>query len=312
LRYSKSVNYNFYPNPVRIPYQAEGINRTDDAMWGKHKGTKKIYKPNPLGKVPEDWWLMNILNANDPERLGYPTQKPERLLERIIKSSSNIGDIVLDPFCGCGTTVSVAERLKRKWIGIDITHLAISLIIHRIKSAYGNTAEFDVVGEPEDFLSAKDLALRDRFQFQWWALSKIGARSVDKKKGADKGIDGKIFFHDEDSNGKTKQIIISVKSGKVSVKDIRDLRGVIEREKAEIGVLISLEEITKPMRAEATNAGFYHSPGINRNYPRIQILTINEIFNGKEIDSPAKFGNVTFKKAPKISLEEDVEETTMF
>jgi len=132
LRYSKADMYNFYPDPVRIPYQAEGQGRTDSSMWGKHKGSNKAYKPNPLGKVPEDWWLINPLNANDPERLGYPTQKPELLLERIIKASSVEGDIVLDPFCGCGTAIAVSQRLGRRWKGIDITPLAVNLIKHRL------------------------------------------------------------------------------------------------------------------------------------------------------------------------------------
>lgn len=193
LRYSKTNDYVFCSGPIRIPYQAEGIGRTDDAMWGKHKGTDKIYKPHPLGKVPEDWWPMNILNANDPERLGYPTQKPETLLERIIKASSDKGDTVLDPFCGCGTAIAVSQKLKRQWIGIDITHLAINLIKWRMKHMFDlqPKRDYKVIGEPIDLEGAKALAHQNRYQFQWWALSLIDARPYgDKKKGKDTGIDG--------------------------------------------------------------------------------------------------------------------------
>ena len=125
-------------------------------MWGKHKGTNKVYKPHPLGKIPEDWWLMNILNANDPERLGYPTQKPEELLERIIKVSSNEGDVVLDAYCGCGTTVAVSQRLNRQWIGIDITYQSISLILKRLEDSFGKGVleELKLNGIPKDMEAA--------------------------------------------------------------------------------------------------------------------------------------------------------------
>jgi len=137
FRYSKSDKYAFYPDAVRIPYQAEGIKRSDDSMWGRHPGTNKVYKPHPLGKVPEDWWPMDALNANSPERLGYPTQKPRALIERIIKASSKEGDLVLDPFCGCGTTLVAAEGLHRRWIGIDVSPIAITLTQRRLHSAFG-------------------------------------------------------------------------------------------------------------------------------------------------------------------------------
>ena len=154
-------------------------------MWGKHKGTDKVYKPHPLGKVPEDWWAMNILNANDPERLGYPTQKPLALLERIIKSSSEEGQVLLDPFCGCGTSITAAQDLKRHWIGIDITHLSINLIKWRMKHMFGlePRKDYKVIGEPEDLNGAKELASQNRYQFQWWATALIDARPYgDKKK----------------------------------------------------------------------------------------------------------------------------------
>ncbi|MFY9791359.1 MAG: DNA methyltransferase [Candidatus Sulfotelmatobacter sp.] len=232
--------------------------------------------------------------------MGYPTQKPEALLERIAKASSNEGDTILDPFCGCGTAISVAQRLNRRWIGIDITHLAIGLIKKRLDDAFGESvrATYEVIGEPVDLKGAEALAKEDPYQFQWWALSLVGARPLEKKKGADQGIDGRLYFHDE-KGGKTKQIILSVKAGKLHAPYVRDLRGVIEREKAEIGVLISMEAPTKPMLKEAAEAGFYRSPGLTDRYPRIQILSIEELLAAKKIDYPRFAADATFKKAPK-------------
>ena len=239
------------------------------------------------------------INSQAAERLGYPTQKPEPLLERIIKASSSEGETVLDPFCGCGTAVSVAQRLRRNWIGIDITHLAIGLIKSRLRDAFGVEVAktYTVIGEPTSLPDATELAKDDPYQFQWWALGLVGARRAEQKKGADHGIDGRLFFHDEGGTGKTKQILLSVKAGHVNVSQLRDLRGVIDREKAEIGVLLCLEDVTKPMRTEAASAGFYKSPW--GNHPRLQILTIAELFDGKGINYPHPAGNLTFKRAPR-------------
>ena len=235
------------------------------------------------------------------ERLGYPTQKPEALLERIIQASSNESDLVLDPFCGCGTAIAVAHRLGRAWIGIDITHLAITLIKHRLRDAFGDQLDFDVIGEPVSLPDAEALAKQDAFQFQWWALGLVGARPVEQKKGSDKGIDGRLYFHDEAKGRKTKQVILSVKSGKTGVAHLTELRGVVEREKAEIGVFITMREPTKPMRSEAAGAGFYDSPGWKTSHPRMQILTVAELLEGRTIDMPPVGQvSVTFKKAPKV------------
>lgn len=240
------------------------------------------------------------IGAQAKERLGYPTQKPEGLLERIIQASSNPGDVILDPFCGCGTTIAAAQKLGRKWIGIDITHLAITLIKKRLLDAYGEgvTKEYEVVGEPTDVAGAQELAKQDRFQFQYWALGLVGARPYEQKKGADQGIDGRLYFHDE--GDKTKQVILSVKSGKLKATDVRDLRAVIDREKAEIGVLIALEDFSQPMKAEAASAGFYKSLGYNQSYPRLQLITVQDLLDGKRIEMPLeKHTNVTFKQAAK-------------
>jgi DNA methylase/NACHT-associated inactive restriction endonuclease len=240
------------------------------------------------------------ISAAAAERLGYPTQKPEALLERIIKASSNEGDVVLDPFCGCGTAIAVAQRLNRRWIGIDITHLAIGLIKNRLDDAFGPSIRdtYEVIGEPVDLSGAQRLAEDDPYQFQWWALSLVGARPLQKKKGADQGIDGRLYFHDEKS-GKTKQIILSVKAGHVQASHIRDLRGVIEREKAEIGALLCMEPPTKPMLKEAAEAGLYQTPGLTDKYPRLQILSIAELLGGQKLQYPRFALDLTFKKAPK-------------
>jgi DNA modification methylase len=261
---------------------------------------RKSYADELKGMPIQNLWTdIAELNSQAQERLGYPTQKPEALLERIVKASSAEGELVLDPFCGCGTAVAVAERLKRRWIGIDITHLAIGLIKSRLRDAFGAEVAktYTVVGEPTSLPDAAELAQDDPYQFQWWALGLVGARRAEQKKGADHGIDGRLFFHDEGGTGKTKQILLSVKAGHVTVSQLRDLRGVIDREKADIGVLLCLEDVTKPMRTEAASAGFYKSPW--GNHPRLQILTIAELFEGKGIDYPHPAGNLTFKRAPK-------------
>lgn len=239
------------------------------------------------------------LSPHAKERLGYPTQKPEALLERIIKASSNEGDLVLDPFCGCGTTVQVAQRLNRRWIGIDITHLAIGLIKKRLTDAFGPEIKstYEVIGEPTDYAGAAQLAAEDKYQFQWWALGQVGARPADQKKGADRGIDGRLYFHD-DASGKSKQIVFSVKAGHVTVPQVRDLRGVLEREQAEIGVFLTFEAPTKPMLKEAAEAGFYKSSD-GSTWARIQILTIQQILDGRQPEYPAHRRDATFKKAPR-------------
>jgi hypothetical protein len=250
----------------------------------------------PVGNVWDD---IPPINSQAAERLGYPTQKPEALLERIIKASSNEGDVVLDPFCGCGTAIAAAQRLKRCWIGIDVTHLAIGLIKQRLQDAFGPDIRkaYDVIGEPTDFNSAKELASQDRFQFQAWALGLVGARkAASSKKGADHGIDGKLFFRDGKDD--LSQIILSVKSGSVQVRDIRDLVGTIEREKAQLGVLITLEPPSRPMVKEAVDAGFYKSDNFTDKVPRIQIVTIEELLAGKHIEFP-HLQQETFKQAPK-------------
>ena len=228
----------------------------------------------------------------------------------------------MDPFCGCGTTIAVAQHLNRRWMGIDITHLAITLIKQRLKDAFGveplamsvsagsRVAEaraeyggtkrpYQVIGEPVSVPDAAALAASDPYQFQWWALGLVAARPVEQKRGADKGIDGKIVFLG-DSAGKFETVILSVKAGHVTANHVRDLRGVVDREKAAIGVLISMEDPTGPMQTEAVTAGFFESKTWGRKYPKIQLLTVADLLSGKKIEMPPiKQVGATFKKAPK-------------
>jgi len=270
----------------------------------------KRYLDEMPGVPLQDLWTdIPPIGAGAQERLGYPTQKPEALLERIIKSSTNKGDVVLDPFCGCGTTIAAAESLKRPWIGIDITHLAIGLIKSRLETAYSGEAEYAVIGEPTTLDGAQELAADDKYQFQAWALGKVGARSVEPiKKGADKGVDGRLRF--KYGRDEFKEIVFSVKGGQLHATDVRDLRGVREREEAEIGVLISFEEPTRLMCEEAASAGFFESPW--GKHPRIQLLTIEEILSGKIVDYPRTAGiNVTTKAAPRVTVK-DAHELHLF
>lgn len=265
------------------------------------KPRRKNFLADYSGTEVDNIWIdIHPLGQKQSESMGYPTQKPLALLERILKASSEPGDVVLDPFCGCGTAIAAAQKLGRNWIGIDITHLAISLVKRRMEDAFGESIQYEVVGEPTTVDGARTLAEQDKYQFQWWALGLVGARPADQKKGADHGVDGRLYFHD-DASGKTKQVVLSVKGGQhVSVSHIRDLKGVLDRDKAEIGVYISLEEATKPMRAEAAQAGFYQSDIWNRDYPKVQILTIAELLDGKQIDMPPiQQVNQTFRRAKR-------------
>ncbi|MDD5190216.1 MAG: DNA methyltransferase [Dehalococcoidales bacterium] len=309
------------PNPDRpnLTYEFKGIVRV--WRWTKSRmlsedAKGKIVVPKGGNGIPRykrfldeqegipigDFWA-DIEMASGSERLGYDTQKPIALLERIISSSSEKGDIVLDPFCGCGTAIIASQKLGRKWIGIDLTHLAINLMRNRLRDSFPKL-KFEVIGEPQDLAGARELAHNpDRYQFQWWALGKIGARPMgEKKKGADQGIDGIISFIDNTEN-KAKRVVVQVKSGHVGVSVIRELQTVAYKEA--IGVLITLESPTTQMIKEAVSAGYYHSPIYDKNYPKIQIITVEELFQGQTVEMPPQTQtSITFTKAPKINNDE--------
>ena len=279
--YTKSDNYKFNPDAIRLPYK-ESTRKRAGYMSSAH-GRKFVREIHQGGKFPEDWWEIPYLRPNARENLGYETQKPEALLERIIKASSEEGDVILDPFCGCGTALVVAHRLGRRWVGIDITHLAINIMKWRLEKTFPSI-QYGVVGEPVDLAGARVLAEQDRFQFQCWALSLIGARPKGKVRGADEGVDGYCYFVDE--RDKARKAVVQVKSGRASVRDVRDLSGVMDREGAPIGILLTLEKPTGPMLREAGAKGLYRSP-LGRDYPRIQILTIEECLAGRKPDIPS-------------------------
>jgi DNA modification methylase len=265
------------------------------------------------GVALQDIWT-DIPPALGDEDLGYDTQKPEELLERIINASSNEGDVVLDPFCGCGTAVAVAEEFNRRWIGIDITHLAISLMKHRLHDTFGSElSEYSVIGLPEDVESARALATESehdgRYQFEYWALGLVDARPATGKKGADSGIDGYINFFD-DNSGKAKRIIVQVKSGHVNRGMVATLKGDMDAQDAAIGIFITLEEPTEPMRQAAISAGFYEPEGLPGNqYPRVQILTIEQLLDGAQPEYPRFAAPQTFRKAPRRKRQQGVQQT---
>ena len=302
------------PGPTRMWSKSK---ETMDELWNKgliitgRDGKPRLdglieYLDEKEGMPAQDWWddIQRIGNTAK-ERLGYPTQKPEALLERIIRASSNEGDVVLDPFCGCGTAIAAAHKLGRKWIGIDITHLSIALQKYRLQDMFElvSGTDYAVIGEPATVDGARELA-RDsanegRYQFEWWALSLVRAKPVGGsagsrrgKKGADQGIDGVINFFDEDDKGKKKpqKVVAQVKSGVVKSGDIRDLKGAVEREGAAIGVFITLEQPTGAMIKEALAAGWYESPAWGKKYRRLQILTIGDLFEGAGVDMPPQHG----------------------
>lgn len=255
----------------------------------------KKYLQDSKGRTITNCWT-DIQQAAGNESLGYPTQKPLALLIRIIEASSNPGDVVLDPFCGCGTAVHAAQKLGRKWLGIDITHLAIHLVERRMKDAFPGI-QFKIHGEPEDVDSARDLAERDKHEFQLWACSLVSAQPYKGgKKGPDSGIDGIIYFQDDKAT--TKKIMVSVKGGEhVTRTMMADLKNTVDREGAQMGLFVTLVEPTAPMRKEALSAGFYTNP-FDEQFPKIQIMTIAELMGGKKPQyRDFTGGSASFKKA---------------
>lgn len=255
-----------------------------------------VEEQDSAGPPLSDVWEIPIVAPSGKERLGYPTQKPEALLERVILASSAPGAVVLDPFCGCGTAIAVAQKLGREWIGIDITHLAIGLIRRRLSDAFGSVP-FEVIGEPATVSDAEQLAAEDPYQFQWWILSRVGARVEERKKGADRGVDGRMQFRADGKRSVPQQVVFSVKAGKPRPEHVRELRGVLEREGATAGVLLLMQPPTPAMVTEAATAGFFTSPW--GRHPRLQIRTAAEILDGKGLDIPAPSQtNATYRHAP--------------
>ncbi len=268
----------------------EALDEEGKLVWSN---TGRPYRKTylPPGQSPTNLWAdISNVSAQAKERLGYPTQKPEALLERIINASSNEGDVVLDPFCGCGTSVAAAQKLNRQWLGIDITHLAVALMKNRLKTAFDLEPgqDYAVVGEPQDSGGARALWEQDPYQFQFWAVSLLEAQpQSEQRRGADRGIDGLLYFIDGPRRS-TQKVVVQVKGGRVSSPQVRDLKGVVEREQAALGLFISLEPPTRDMRAEAASGGFYHSDLWQQDYPKIQMRTIEEMLSGQSFDLPPR------------------------
>ena len=278
-------------------YENGEIVQTGPGAVPRHK---RYLDEAPGVSLQNDWG--DVMSTSKHESLGYPTQKPLSLLRRIIATSSSAGDVILDPFCGCGTAVHAAQSLKRRWIGIDITHLAVSLIEKRLNNAFGKQCHYTVVGTPGDIDAARDLALRDKYQFQYWAVSLVDAQPYQgKKKGADGGIDGLKFFRDAEKC-EARKILVSVKGGdSVGLTMVKDLITTVSHNGAEIGLFITLTPPTKPMLAEAAKAGFYTS-ALGNKFPRLQILTIEDLLSGKaRAEHPDYEPDLNFKKAKRES-----------
>jgi len=293
------------PNGWRMPedrakqWLSEG--RIEVPPAGKIPSYKRYLDEMGGPAVTNIWSDIPPVNSQAKEALPYPTQKPLALLERIIQAGSNPGDVILDPFCGCGTAVIAAHKLNRDWIGIDITSLATTLIKTRLVDSFGiiEKKDYDVVGEPVTAADARALFQKDAFEFQKWAVGLVPrAYPYQDKKGADSGIDGVLRFKDD--IGDPKRCVIQVKGGRVSVKEIRDFRGVMDREKATVGLFITLDRPTAPMLREADSVGFYITPMGNIRLPRLQIRTIEQLLTdeGFKIPSAALFMGV--KKAERV------------
>jgi DNA modification methylase len=289
--------------------------------WPKLKRYLAEARGVPIQDVITDITALVTMGGRKQERLGYPTQKPVELLERIINASSREGDVVLDPFCGCGTATDAAEKLGRDWIGIDVTYIAIDLIERRLEQNYGLKAGRDYVldGAPEDVESARYLfeQVEDGpYQFQFWAVGVIGAQphgaglgGKKGKKGGDGGIDGVLYFRTPDG-AKLEKVIVSVKGGKsLNPGMIRDLESVVRREKAAMGVFLSLEEPTAGMRQEAAKHGLYHYE--SESYPVIQILTVAELLAGRRPAIPRGAANVSLERRDVMTVDRDKRSKTM-
>ncbi|MEX2246308.1 MAG: DNA methyltransferase [Dehalococcoidia bacterium] len=279
-------------DPSNVQAALDRLDEIGRVIWPAKAGGIPTFKQyiDDLGgaEIQDVWTDIPPISAQAKERLGYPTQKPLALLERIIAASSSEGDVVLDPFCGCGTAIHAAQNLNRKWIGIDITHLAIGLIRRRLLDAFPKLqGKIRVIGEPEDLPGAAELAKNDPYQFQWWALDRVDAQPLtdERKKGRDRGVDGIIPFLEGTDR---RRAIVSVKSGKLTPAFVRDLKGTVEREKEPMGVLLTLNEPTREMKTEAAAAGTYRSETWQKSYPKIQIITVADIFNGRNVQMPPK------------------------
>jgi site-specific DNA-methyltransferase (adenine-specific) len=273
LRYEYK-GYKSHPNGWAVSQaKMEAYDRAGRLVFPASKDGRirlKRYLDEQRGQRLQNLWDdISPVNSRAAERVGYPTQKPEALLERIILTSSSEGDVVLDPFAGCGTAVVTAQRLKRAWIGIDITEQAITEVRKRLDKL---SAKYGIVREPKSVADALALAKTDPHHFQTWALDLLGIRPTHPRKGRDGTMDAKIV----DRHGRSA--VISVKSGQPKLMHVHELQAIVQRERATIGALVAMYEPTPTMKKDAATTGIYQVPG--RIVPRLQLLTIAQIFAG--------------------------------
>lgn len=269
------------------PETLEKLDADGRIYWptrGKYPKLKQYLHESKGAAVGDVWTDIQVIGRTAAERLGYPTQKPQALLERIIEASSKPGDLVLDPFCGCGTAVEAAQKLGRKWIGIDITIHAMRVIRAERLSKFGEsfTGSYQVIYRPCDMGAAETFAAEQPFNFQDWAVEKLGGIPT-KARSGDRGIDGKLYFQDE-PGGSLRQVLVSVKGGKLKSPFVRELQGTVARERATMGILLTLEEPSRQMKRDAASSGVYTCS--SGTFPRTQIVTISDILDGKVLDLP--------------------------
>ncbi len=285
---------------MQAAYDAGSVVQTAPGRVPRLKRYLDEQRGRPLGDI---WADIDPINARAAERLGYPTQKPSALLERIISIASSEGSLVLDPFCGCGTSIDAAQKLKRRWIGIDITTLAIDLIDARLRHTYGEwiTADYEIKGIPQDISGARALFARSPFEFERWCVMMVDGQPNDRQVG-DKGIDGVIRIP-IDARGGSDRILVSVKGGATNPSHIRDLIGTVASERAAMGVFITMREPTKAMVEAAQHSGIFTWPINGQKYPRVQIITVKELLAGKRPQMPATL--LPYFQAPRRYEEAD-------
>jgi DNA modification methylase len=312
-----------------LEYDWRGVKRvwrwTREKMEAMEAAGRLIYSPSGMPNykryldemegvaIASVWTDIKPLQGSSREYLGYPTQKPIALLGRIIQMASPPGSTILDPFCGCGTTIEAAQRLDRNWIGIDITYQAIKLIRERLQNAFPNTS-YRVLGVPVSFSDAQQLAKQSKREFELWAISQVGARPAQEKAGADGGIDGVMFFRDEKSKRQEK-ILVQVKGGdNIGVKEVREFHSTLEREKATMGLLITLANPTKPMQTEAAAMGFYQTTvlGVEYRYPKLQILPVETLIDGTSLPQVPFGAGANLKAAPRFQSKPEDYTADMF
>lgn len=295
-----------------VPTMQERLDRVDEVgliHFPKKKDGQPRFKQyldiSPGAPIQDLITDIDAINSQAAERLGYPTQKPVALLERIVGASSNPGDVVLDPFCGCGTTIDAAQKLGRRWIGIDITYISIDLIIKRLQHTYGNdiTKTFDTTGIPRDYAAAQAMFTKDAFEFERWAVSLVSAQPNQKQVG-DKGIDGVGRFIL--GRGEVGKVLVSVKGGKnINPSMVRELAGTVKTQGAELGILITLAPATKGITDAINHGGVWKHPANGEEFPVLQHVTIKDLMHGKRPKLPSMYKPYIEAKRQKVTAEMD-------